>query len=213
MNHLSRWTHFKPILTLQAQALSDHAWKCPVCLGICSCGQCRKNGKTRPYEPKGTMLGASTKHVADPRSVQSLVDFSRGNLGWLQPEHTESLKRKRSSISTDRTDNSEGSSRGFNQSPSDVYRKPFGAFDEDCSPVAGIPIDPNLDADETHSMRDDYTHAEPFNLSTNNSDNDVGDVGGNGQYTSNDSFSMALVEKVHFPSGSSPVRYNSNETL
>lgn len=158
------------------------------------------------------MLGASTKHVADPRSVQSLVDFSRGNFGWLQPEHTEFLKRKRSSISTDRTDNGEGSSRGFNQSPSDVYRNPFGAFDEDCSPVAGIPIDPNLDADETYSMRNHYTHAKPFNPNTNGSGNDVSDVGGNGQYT-NDPSPVALVERVHFPSRSSPVRHDSNETL
>jgi hypothetical protein len=55
-----------------------------VCLGICSCGACRKSKQTTPYQPKGTYLGASTKHVADPRSVETLVDFSRGNLSWFK---------------------------------------------------------------------------------------------------------------------------------
>ncbi|KAI9773898.1 MAG: hypothetical protein M1840_006124 [Geoglossum simile] len=59
-------------------------WKCPFCLGICSCGQCRKDGRTKPYEPKLTCLGHDTKKIADPRSVESLVDFSRSNLIWLR---------------------------------------------------------------------------------------------------------------------------------
>lgn len=138
------------------------------------------------------MLGASTKHVADPRSVQSLVDFSRGNLGWLQPEHAESLKRKRMSVSTDATDNGEGSSKNFDQSPSLVYRLPFGAYGGDNDVETGIPIDPSLENNEIPA-RDHYTHANSLD-----SDPDTGDnnVGGNGQYTSNDS-SVALVERVH----------------
>lgn len=157
------------------------------------------------------MLGASTKHVADPRSVQSLVDFSRGNLGWLQSEHTESLKRKRSSMSTDYTENGEGSLRGFNQSPSDAYRTPFSALgidNENHGPITEIPIDPDLDAGETYSMGGHYAHVESFDPNMNNNGNDVNDMGGNGQYTSNDSSSVAL---VHFPSRSSPARSDSNE--
>ncbi|KAK6535222.1 hypothetical protein TWF694_001690 [Orbilia ellipsospora] len=63
--------------------LAKHYWKCPVCLGFCSCGRCRRKPDYHPYIPKSTILGAVTKHVADPRSVESLVDFGKGNVGWL----------------------------------------------------------------------------------------------------------------------------------
>lgn len=160
------------------------------------------------------MLGASTKHVADPRSVQSLVDFSRGNLGWLQPEHTEILKRKRSSMSTDPTESGEGSSRVLNQSPSGVFRRPFlGLGEDDRGPVVGIPIDPDLSASGTYSMGDCSARTDSFDPNTNTGGNAVGSLGGNGQYTSNDSSSMTLVERVHFPSISSLVRYDANETF
>lgn len=65
-----------------------------------------------PYEPKGTFLGAPTKHVADDRSIETLVDFARGNLGWirdLDPEQTQiNLKRKRDSIATSNGEAREG---------------------------------------------------------------------------------------------------------
>lgn len=63
-------------------------WQCPKCRLICSCGACRRlnSSKQIPYEPKGTLLGHDTRMVADPRSVESLVDFSRTNLAWLKGE-------------------------------------------------------------------------------------------------------------------------------
>ncbi|KFY22738.1 hypothetical protein V491_02735, partial [Pseudogymnoascus sp. VKM F-3775] len=62
-------------------------WQCPKCRFICSCGACRRlNSKQIPYQPKGTLLGHDTRMVADPRSVESLVDFSRTNLAWLRGE-------------------------------------------------------------------------------------------------------------------------------
>ncbi|KAK6510063.1 hypothetical protein TWF481_004776 [Arthrobotrys musiformis] len=64
--------------------LAKHHWKCPVCLGFCACARCRRRPGYNPYTPKGTILGATTKHVADIRSIESLVDFSKGNVGWLQ---------------------------------------------------------------------------------------------------------------------------------
>lgn len=85
---------------LLQQVLCKFVWSCPVCLGICSCSACRKKGATRPYQPKGTFLGAPTKHVADPRSVETLVDFARGNLGWIKnPAEIMPGKRKRASTS------------------------------------------------------------------------------------------------------------------
>jgi hypothetical protein len=59
-------------------------WECPACLKICSCGACRRKQGTKPYEPVGTVLGHDTKKVADPRSVESLVNFSLPNTNWIK---------------------------------------------------------------------------------------------------------------------------------
>lgn len=68
------------------EVMEDRDWSCPKCQGICSCGKCRRDPKQKPYSPKGTLLGHDTRSVADLRSVESLVDFSRTNLGWLRDE-------------------------------------------------------------------------------------------------------------------------------
>jgi len=76
-------------------------WKCPHCLKICSCGTCRNMKGMKPFEPTGTMLGHDTKKVADPRSVESLVNFSISNVGWIKkfgdddPHDTRRLRRRR----------------------------------------------------------------------------------------------------------------------
>ena len=76
-------------------------WKCPHCLKICSCGNCRNIKGIKPFEPTGTMLGHDTKKVADPRSVESLVNFSISNIGWIKkfgdddPHDTRRLRRRR----------------------------------------------------------------------------------------------------------------------
>lgn len=68
------------------EIMEDPNWSCPKCQRICSCGRCRKDPRQIPYRPKGTLLGHDTRLVADPRSIESLVDFSRTNLGWLRGE-------------------------------------------------------------------------------------------------------------------------------
>jgi hypothetical protein len=67
--------------------MEDRDWSCPKCQNICSCARCRKNPKQNGYAPKGTLLGHDTKKVADFRSVESLVDFSKTNLWWLRGEN------------------------------------------------------------------------------------------------------------------------------
>ncbi|KIW37975.1 uncharacterized protein PV06_09952 [Exophiala oligosperma] len=64
--------------------LADPDWQCPSCRNICACRTCRKRPDHTPYIPSGTVLGHDTRAVADPRSVESLVDFSYSNLGWIQ---------------------------------------------------------------------------------------------------------------------------------
>jgi hypothetical protein len=80
--------------------MEDKEWQCPRCLKMCSCGKCRKPPtKQTPYQPKGTLLGHDTRKVADFRSVESLVDFSRTNQSWLRdedannPQHSTRMKR------------------------------------------------------------------------------------------------------------------------
>ncbi|KAJ4334502.1 hypothetical protein N0V87_006830 [Didymella glomerata] len=46
----------------------------------------KRDPRQHPYEPKGTLLGHDTKKVADPRSVECLVDFSVSNLNWMREE-------------------------------------------------------------------------------------------------------------------------------
>ncbi|GAB1191493.1 hypothetical protein APSETT444_000672 [Aspergillus pseudonomiae] len=59
-------------------------WMCPRCQKICSCAACRRDPTMNPYEPTCTLLGHDTRKVADPRSVESLVDFRQSNLRWLK---------------------------------------------------------------------------------------------------------------------------------
>ena len=64
--------------------MEDPSWKCPRCKKICSCGTCRKDPKIDSYTPKGIFLGYDTRTIADPRAVESLVDFSCSNLHWIK---------------------------------------------------------------------------------------------------------------------------------
>ena len=63
--------------------MEDSRWECPHCQRICSVGACRKDPRQNPYQPQGTLLGHDTKKVADVRSVECLVDFSKANLNYL----------------------------------------------------------------------------------------------------------------------------------
>ena len=82
------------------EIMANPKWTCPSCRNICSCRKCRKKPGYRPYIPSTTYLGHNTKAVADPRSVESLVDFSCSNIAWIQKagddgEDTSRLKRRR----------------------------------------------------------------------------------------------------------------------
>jgi hypothetical protein len=97
-------TLFRAFDLMPQTVMEDKEWQCPKCMKMCSCGKCRranaqKGSNQTPYQPKGTLLGHDTKKVADYRSVESLVDFSKTNLGWLRdenaqnPHETERMKR------------------------------------------------------------------------------------------------------------------------
>lgn len=75
---------FRAFDLMPLTVMEDPNWQCPHCLKICSVAKCGTFAGFKPYEPKGTVLGHDTKKVADPRSVESLVDFSVSNSIWIK---------------------------------------------------------------------------------------------------------------------------------
>lgn len=47
----------------------------------------------KPFEPTCTLLGHDTRKIADPRSVESLVDFRQSNLRWLKKAGDNEIER------------------------------------------------------------------------------------------------------------------------
>ncbi|RPB28392.1 hypothetical protein L211DRAFT_777647 [Terfezia boudieri ATCC MYA-4762] len=170
-------------------------WKCPVCLGICSCGACQKNPKMKPHHPRGTFLGADTKHFVDPRSVEVLVDFRRGNLSWLKPGEVDPmarLKRKRSVEEDGDVSMDDGQARYFSAHTWSAVNNQGNAVDDGAAPH--VPIDPALSTsdDGFGSEANGHTapHAAPEDKNMNNgrhSEHDgslpSGGKPGGGQYT------------------------------
>lgn len=77
----SLWRAFD---TMPQTVMQDPDWRCPKCRKICPCKDCTKDPENHPYEPKGTVLGHDTRKFADPRSIESLVDFSASNMHWIK---------------------------------------------------------------------------------------------------------------------------------
>ncbi|KAF2737300.1 hypothetical protein EJ04DRAFT_574703 [Polyplosphaeria fusca] len=79
-------TLFRAHDTMPLVMMENPNWKCPHCTRTCNTGACRRDPRQHPYQPKGTLLGHDTKKVADPRSIECLVDFSISNLSWLRED-------------------------------------------------------------------------------------------------------------------------------
>ncbi|RMZ80265.1 hypothetical protein DV738_g2862, partial [Chaetothyriales sp. CBS 135597] len=125
--------------------LTDPDWVCPSCRNICSCRTCSKRPGYHQYTPQGTVLGHNTKAVADPRSVESLVDFSYSNLAWIQKagddtEHnTRRLKKRRQEAEAAKAMGPELGEHYADEDGPDILN-PAAASQEQ----TGIPIDPAL---------------------------------------------------------------------
>jgi hypothetical protein len=91
---------FRAFDLMPQTVMENLSWKCPKCLMICSCSTCRKDPAMNPFQPEGTVLGHDTSKVADPRSVESLVDFRVSNVTWLkkagddQPYDSRRMRRR-----------------------------------------------------------------------------------------------------------------------
>ncbi|KAL9114794.1 MAG: hypothetical protein Q9187_007422, partial [Circinaria calcarea] len=144
---------------MMPQTVMDNPdWKCPKCLKICTCSQCRKDPQSKPFEPNGTILGHDTKKIADPRSVESLVDFSHSNINWVKkagddhPHETRRLRRRRDEAARakSRDPTLDGNHVDEINTPSSQAQS---IFEGDDTRVNGLPIDPQLS--------DEYTNSRP----------------------------------------------------
>ena len=122
--------------------LENPDWSCPHCRKICSCAKCRKNPEQKPKEPNGTVLGYDCKKVADPRSWESLVNYSHGNINWVikagdnHPDHTRRMQRRRDAAEAEK-------SRDPTLDENDYVDKD-AVGDREHTNVTNIPIDPSL---------------------------------------------------------------------
>lgn len=135
-------------ITPQA-VMEDYHWKCPKCMKICSCGACRRTFTTTPYEPKGLSLGHDTRKVADPRSADSLVNFSYSNIGWLKkagdgdPDSSRRLQRHQEEAEIAKRNDSFMDEEEDNEFDENLY-PPVPDPEMTASGYEGIPIDPAL---------------------------------------------------------------------
>ncbi|QSZ32861.1 hypothetical protein DSL72_002441 [Monilinia vaccinii-corymbosi] len=146
-------------------AMEMENWECPKCLKICSCARCRRDPKQKPYTPKGTLLGHDTKKVADYRSVESLVDFSKTNLLWLKhedenqpnPQETGRMRRLREKAERDKAQEPviDNSYLGYDE---EAFYREGGPEDNHFNDMADI--DPSLreDASESHHNQTNGFH-------------------------------------------------------
>lgn len=102
-------TLFRAFDVMPLAVMEDPGWKCPYCLKICSCPRCRHLPDWNPFEPNGTILGHDTRNIADPRSVESLVDFSHSNISWIKKAgdndlyETRRLRRRKDEAALDQS--------------------------------------------------------------------------------------------------------------
>jgi hypothetical protein len=136
--------------------LADPEWICPSCRNICSCRNCRDRRGFKPYTPSGTMLGHNTKAIADPRSVESLVDFGYSNISWIQKagddneDDTRRMKKRQEAAQIAKDKDAEAD---------DAYDQTQNEIDSSILMLAqqeGIPIDPALAAMTSGAPNNSY---------------------------------------------------------
>ncbi|MCJ1379032.1 hypothetical protein MMC17_002131 [Xylographa soralifera] len=154
--------------------MEDPNWKCPRCLKICHCSTCRKNPLNKPFGPKGTILGHDTKKFADPRSVESLVDFSHSNIHYVKkagddhPHETRRLRRHQ-----DEAQMAKSRDPALDEHYVDDHRVQMTYSTEPGAQTNGnqhdgIPIDPllnNLEDHLTHQPYRDSRYDQPLTYS------------------------------------------------
>jgi hypothetical protein len=140
---------FRAFDMLPLDAMQRPHWLCPKCRKICNCSSCRQDNSMNPHQPFNILLGHDTRKIADPRSVESLVNMRLSNLALLKTfgeDNAERLERLRSDEEKRRqkqlVDNEIHVALDSPHSES-IKRTPV-MFD---TQLPGIPIDPALELD------------------------------------------------------------------
>ena len=145
-------TLFRGYDMMPQDVMADPDWRCPRCLNICGCRECRKRPGYTPFTPSGTLLGHDTKKIADPRSVESLVDFSYSNLSWIQkagddlPNETRRLKRHQKAADAAKARGDELGEHYVEEGDTPAEEDGVEAGILQLAQQEGIPIDPALGA-------------------------------------------------------------------
>ncbi|CAG8056167.1 unnamed protein product [Penicillium salamii] len=131
------------------EAMEKHHWLCPKCRKVCSCGGCQRDVNNKPYAPNFTVLGHDTSTVADPRSIEVLVDFRKSNLWWLKKfggdgVHGRIAKRQQEAEDTDHARRAKLTAEGFKfeTSPFDQANQLPNGYEN--SSAFDMPLDPSL---------------------------------------------------------------------
>ena len=108
-----------------------------------------KNPGYQPFTPAKTLLGHNTKAVADPRSVESLVDFSHSNIAWIQKagddqENTLRLHRHKQAAEADKSNHAELGDNYAHSNDVELKDSDLEANLIRLAQLEGIPIDPSL---------------------------------------------------------------------
>lgn len=145
---------FRAFDLMPVTVMEDPEWQCPFCHKICSCGTCRKLPDMRPFEPNGTILGHDTRKVADPRSVESLVDFSHSNISWIKkagdndPHETRRLRRRKDEAAHDKSTDPDLDDQYVNDEECTPVNSQHPHSDIECNMNIDLPLDPMLRMDQ-----------------------------------------------------------------
>ncbi|PLB54319.1 putative JmjC domain protein [Aspergillus steynii IBT 23096] len=127
-------------------------WVCPKCEKRCSCAACRRDPTMNPFEPTCTLLGHDTRAFADPRSVESLVDFRQSNIRWLKKAGDDEIGRlTKHQMEAEKTDHHLNNSTQLEEnlqvaapSISEIHLEGHGPI-RHSTDYGEIPVDPALE--------------------------------------------------------------------
>lgn len=165
------------------EILAEKDWKCPRCRNFCICRKCRGRPGWKMIEPPRTMLGHDTKKVADPRSVENLVDYSQSNISWLQKvgddgtKDTRRLQKRRQAADKakaqkpDLGDHYVEDANMTSQGNNEVEGSPLRFAQQE-----GIPIDPALEIGPGETTMDGESPDEDERYNENPEETGLGDV-------------------------------------
>ncbi|KAJ5176430.1 uncharacterized protein N7482_002307, partial [Penicillium canariense] len=141
---------FRAFDMLPLDAMCRSHWLCPRCRRICNCASCRKDPTMNPHVPFDILLGHDTRKIADPRSVETLVNLRVSNVALLKTfgdDNVQRLDRLRHDKEEQRQQQllNHDIQVGLDSPNSDALNGPEPMMYGNQLP--GIPIDPALELD------------------------------------------------------------------